>query len=125
VSSSAAAISDETPIHRIGGASVENLYLKPVEARLVPPGISVFHGGSPADAAEAMRRRFPRMAPRGQTVVGTTTAGRIRQAGFDVTMDATARFSQHARLVHPDGAGGFTQENLEPLAQSFTNHSGL
>jgi hypothetical protein len=65
------------------------------------------------------------MALRGQTVVGTTTAGRIREAGFDVIMDPTTRFPQHARLIHPDGEDGFTQDNLERLSQAFEDHTGL
>jgi hypothetical protein len=104
---------------------VANFSLKPAERNLVPPGISTLQGGTPAEAAEAMRKRFPRMAPRGKTVVGTATAGRIRQAGFDVIMNPTPRFPQHARLVHPDGADGFTQENLERLAKCFEDHPGL
>jgi len=35
------------------------------------------------------------------------------------------RFPQHGRLIHPSGAAGFTQENLERLAQCFTNETGL
>jgi hypothetical protein len=40
-------------------------------------------------------------------------------------MNATPRFPQHARLIHPGGVEGFNQENLERLAQCFTDHSGL
>ena len=58
-------VEDDVPIHRIGGGSVENLSLKPAEEGLDPVGISTLRGGTPAEAAEAMRRRFPRMAPRG------------------------------------------------------------
>lgn len=118
-------IPDDMPIHRIGGGTVDNLSLKPAEAALIPPGISTLAGGSPAEAAEAMRRQFPRKAPRGRTVVGSTTAGEIRRAGFDVIMDASRRFPQHARLIHPDGADGFSRENLERLAQCFQDSSGL
>ncbi len=118
-------IPDDAPIHRIGGGSAGNLALKPAETTLTPPGISTFHGGTPAKAAEAMRRQYRRIAPRDQTVVSTATAGRIREAGFDVIMDPTKRFPQHARLIHPDGADGFTQENLERLAQAFEDHTGL
>ena len=67
-------IPDDVPIHRIGGGSAANLALKPLEKTLVPPGISTPQGGTPAEAAEAMRRQYRRMAPRGQTVVGATTA---------------------------------------------------
>jgi hypothetical protein len=118
-------VSDDTPIHRIGGGSVTNLALKAAEAALVPPGISTLAGGSPAEAAEAMRRRFPRKAPKGQTLVGSSTVAQIRSAGFDVIMDPTARFPQHARLIHPDGSAGFSQENLERLAKAFADQTGL
>jgi len=123
--SSPGGISDDTTIHRIGGGGAANLLPKPVERMLVPPGISTLQRGTPTEAAEAMRQRYRRMAPHGQTVVGTTTAGRIREAGFDVIMDPTARFPQHARLIHPDGLDGFTQENLDRLAQCFEDHTGL
>jgi hypothetical protein len=113
------------PIHRIGGGAAANLLPRPAERMLVPPGISTLQGGTPAEAAAAMRSRYRRMAPAGQTMVGTTTAGKIREAGFDVIIDPTARFPQHARLIHPDGLDGFTQENLDRLAQCFEDHPGL
>jgi hypothetical protein len=118
-------IDDDAVIHRIGGGSVENLVLKPAEQTLIPPGISTLHGGSPDEAADAMRRRFPRMAPKGKTIVGTTTAGQIRQAGFDIMRDPTPRFPHHARLLHPEGADGFNRENLDRLALTFENRAGL
>jgi hypothetical protein len=116
---------DEVVVHRIGGGAVANLTLTPAELALDPPGISVLWGGSPADAALAMRRQFPRKAPSGRTVVGSTTVGRIRAAGFDVIMNATRRFPQHARLIHPQGAAGFTDANLRRLASEFQDQSGL
>jgi hypothetical protein len=125
MSASTDAVLDDLAIHRVGGGSTNNLALKPAEAGLVPPGISMLSGGAAAEAAEAMRKRFPRMAPRGKTVVGSTTAGAIREAGFDVIMNATPNFPQHARLIHPDGVAGFNQENLERLAECFEDQSGL
>jgi hypothetical protein len=119
------ALTDDTLVHRVGGGSATNLTLKPREAILNPPGISMLLGDKPEEAAEAMRRQFPRMAPRGRTTVGSTTAGQIRAAGFDVIMDATPRFPQHARLVHPQGAAGFTNDNLKHLARCFQDHTGL
>jgi hypothetical protein len=118
-------IEDDEPIHRIGGGSVENLSLKSEESQLIPPGISTLRGGTPAEAAAAMRRQFPRMAIRGKTVVGSSIAGQIRSAGFDVIMDATKRFPQHARLIHPDGVAGFLEENLDRLSKCFVNHFGM
>jgi hypothetical protein len=40
-------------------------------------------------------------------------------------MNPTARFPQHARLIHPGGAAGFNRENLERLAKEFVNPPGL
>jgi hypothetical protein len=116
---------DETPVHRVGGGSVVNLKLKPREATLNPPGISMLQCGTPQEAAEAMRRQFPRMAPPGGTVVSSSTVEKIRAAGFDVIMDATSRFPQHVRLIHPQGVAGFTDVNLTRLAQCFQDHTGL
>jgi hypothetical protein len=125
MTASQASLPDETLIHRIGGGSAANLALNPRELALSPPGISLLQGVSAAEAAGAMRRQFPRKAPRGRTVVGSTTAGQIRTMGFDVIMDPTPRFRQHARLIHPQGADGFTEENLQRLAQCFQDQSGL
>lgn len=47
-------------IHRIGGASVENLRLKPKEAALKIPGISVLKSPTPGEAARQMRIAFPK-----------------------------------------------------------------
>jgi hypothetical protein len=116
---------DDTLVHRVGGGSVTNLLPKPREATLNPPGISMLLGGTAREAAEAMRRQFPRKAPRGRTTVGITTVGQIRAAGFDVIMDATPRFPQHARLIHPQGVSGFSDDNLKRLAQCFQDHTGL
>lgn len=119
------ALPDDTLVHRVGGGSAGNLILKPQEATLNPPGISMLLCGTPREAAEAMRRQFPRKAPRGSTIVGSTTVGQIRAAGFDVIIDATPRFPQHARLIHPQGVAGFTDDNLKRLAQCFQDHTGL
>jgi hypothetical protein len=125
MSSAGNEVGDDVAIHRIGGGSVENLALKPTEEDLDPPGISVFHGGRPGEAAAAMRRHFPRMARRGKAVVGSTIALKVRAAGFNVIMNPTPRFPQHARLIHPAGVAGFTRENLERLAKCFDNQEGL
>ena len=42
-------------LHRIGGASLDNLRLKPRDAALAPPGISVILAPGPADAVREMR----------------------------------------------------------------------
>jgi hypothetical protein len=118
-------LDDHVVIHRIGGGFLENLAIKAAEKTLDPPGISAHQGGTPEEAAEAMRRHFPRMAPRGATSVGTATVGGIRAAGFDVIINPTPRFPQHVRLIHPAGADGFTTENLAMLAWCFENRTGL
>jgi hypothetical protein len=125
MSGGAGAVPDDTPIHRIGGGSPDNLALKPAEAALLPPGISVLAGSGPAEAAAAMRRYFPRLAPSGATIVGSTTAGQVRLIGFDVIMKPSRRLPSHARLIHPDGSAGFSEENLAKLAGCFVNHTGL
>ncbi|MFN8494792.1 MAG: hypothetical protein U0350_44730 [Caldilineaceae bacterium] len=33
----------------------------------------------------------------------------------------SARFPNHARLIHPDGVAGFNDSNLAKLAQAFEN----
>ena len=53
-------LSGDDGIHRVGGNELENLQLKPAEAKLSPPGISVLKGGTPQDAAKQMREAFPK-----------------------------------------------------------------
>ncbi|MFT5522769.1 MAG: RHS repeat-associated protein, partial [Pirellulaceae bacterium] len=117
--------SDEA--QRIGGGAASNLTLKPAEERLDPPGISVHIGGTPEDAAEAMRRVFGRRSTLGRLarVVGTAEIAAIRRAGFDVIPDPTRNFPNHGRLIHPCGVSGFTPENLAELSRVFTDTSGL
>lgn len=78
-------------IHRIGGGSIDNLRLKPIEARLDPPDISVLKGGSPSGAAEQMRTAFPNATKLHEStrIVGSATEDAIRDAGFDVLPDPT------------------------------------
>jgi hypothetical protein len=116
-------ISPETVVHRVGGGSVANLRLSPLDAQQTPPGISVLLGGTPQEAVAQLRRAFPRSRKWQQHAhtVGTTTAAAIREAGFDILPDPTARFPNHARLIHPRGLVGFTDENLQTLATTFRN----
>lgn len=113
----------DTLVHRVGGGSVDNLRLSPLEEALTPPGISVLLGGTPQEAADQMRRAFPRSRKwqEASRSVGTATTGAVRQTGFDVVPDATARFANHARVIHPDGVDGFNDGNLDRLAQTFEN----
>ena len=119
-------IAPETIVHRVGGGTVENLRLSSLEQKLTPPGISVLLGGTPQEAAAQMRNAFPRSRKWRETAhtVGTTTVAAVRRAGFEIVPDPTARFPNHARFIHPDGAGGFMDANLERLAQTFQNTTG-
>jgi hypothetical protein len=106
----------------------KNLGLKPHEAKLDPPGISVLIGGTPAGTAAAFRRVFGPKSSLGRaaSTVGTAEIDRIRAVGFDIVPVPTSNFPNHGRIVHPtDGAAGFTPENLERLSQVFTNSTGL
>jgi hypothetical protein len=119
-------LTSETVLHRIGGSRIANLRLKPPEEALSPPGFSVLLGGTPDDAAEQMRQAFPdprkfaRLHGLAETV-GEATIAAIRAAGFDVLPDPSTKFPNHARVIHPDGAAGFNDVNLERLARAFTD----
>jgi hypothetical protein len=115
-------------VHRVGGGDEKNLGLKPHEAKLDPPGISVLIGGTPAETAAAFRRVFGPKSSLGRaaSTVGTAEVERIRSVGFDIVPVPTSNFPNHGRIVHPTyGAAGFTPENLERLSQVFTNSTGL
>ena len=120
-------MNSDLPVHRIGGGDASNLALKPAEARLTPPGISVLLGGTPPEAAAEMRSAFPnatRLLESAKTV-GTGTVAQIRAAGFDVIAAPSRNLPNHGRIIHSLGAAGFTPENLEKLAQQLTNTTGL
>ena len=51
--------------------------------------------------------------------VASATVKEIRAAGFAVIRDSTKRFANHGRIIHPDGLMGFTETNIEQLAQAF------
>ena len=113
--------------HRIGGGSASNLELKPQEAKLNPPSISVLIGGTPQQAAADWRRVFTKPGPSAKaSAVGTADIDAVRQLGFDVIPLPTPNFPNHGRLIHPaDGEAGFNQENLDSLAQEFTDTTVL
>jgi hypothetical protein len=119
-------IKPETIVHRVGGGRVENLRLSALDRQEEPPGISVLLGGTPQEAADQMRAAFPgsRKWLATADVVGTTTAEAIRQVGFEILPDPTNRFSNHARLIHPEGEAGFTDERLELLSKIFKDTAG-
>jgi hypothetical protein len=113
-------------IHRIGGASIENLRLKPKEATLNPPGISVLKSPTPGEAAAEMRAAYPDATGLHEAAktVGSSTTEAIRSAGFDVIAASSRRLPNHHRLIHPEGVAGFTDENLTRLAEAFVNTTG-
>jgi hypothetical protein len=113
-------------IHRIGGANVENLRLKPREATLNPPGISVIKAPTPGAAAQEIRAGFPkatRLHEQAKTIGSATEEG-IRSAGFDIIPTPSASLPNHHRIIHPNGAAGFNDANLERLAEVFVNTTG-
>lgn len=105
---------------------MENLRLKPREATLNPPGISLLQSTSPSEAARQMREAFPAADRLHETaqVVGSTTSDQIRCAGFDIIPNPTRKLPNHYRLIHPDGVMGFNDENLARLSAVFTDTSG-
>lgn len=107
-------------IHRTGGGAIANLRLKPPEATLTPPGISVLQAPTPGEAAAQTRAAFPKAA----RVVGTTSEALIRSTGFDVVANPTRKFPGHHRIIHPDGVTWFTDANLARLAEVFSNTAG-
>lgn len=113
-------------IHRIGGGTVDNLRLKPAEMGLDPPGISVLKSPTPGEAASQLRKTFPRAMQLHEDAetVGSTTEELIRIAGFDIIPNPTRKLPNHYRIIHPDGAAGFTDENLARLADAFTTTTG-
>lgn len=117
---------DVRDMHRIGGSSVENLRLKPREAMLSPPGISLLQAPPPEDAAHQMREAFPAAEGLHEAaqVISSTTVDNIREAGFDIISNPTKRLPNHYRLIHPDGVAGFNDENLTRLSAVFTETSG-
>lgn len=118
-------LADDVVVHRVGGASVPTLRLKPGEVLLAPPGLSVLLGGTPQEAADTMRtvfgsRKWMRLA----SEVGTATVAAIRAVGFDVIVTPTPNLPTHGRVVHPAGAAGFTDANLALLAGVFLLTTG-
>ena len=105
---------------------MENLRLKPREATLNLPGISLLHAQSPREAARQIREAFPAADELHEAaqVIGSTTVDKIRSAGFDVIPNPTKRLPNHYRLIHPDGVAGFNDENLGRLSAVFTETSG-
>jgi hypothetical protein len=113
-------------IHRIGGASIENLRLKPREAKLNPPGISVIKAPIPGAAAQEMRTGLPKaknLHEQAKTI-GPASEEAIHAAGFDVIPTPSTVLPNHHRIIHPQGAAGFNDANLARLAEAFVNTTG-
>jgi len=73
-----------------------------------------------------MRESFPmatQLRESAQTI-GSTGEALIRHTGFDVIPDPTRRLPNHYRLIHPDRAAGFNDENLARLASVFIDTPG-
>ena len=106
---------------------MENLRLKPREATLHLPGISLLHAPSPEEAARQMREAFSAADELHEAaqVIGSTTADKIRSAGFDVIANPTRKLPNHYRLIHPHGVVGFNDENLARLSAVCIETSGL
>lgn len=113
-------------IHRIGGANVENLRLKDRETKLKQPGISVLRSASPGEAAQQMREAFPEVEKlvEAANLVASTSEELIRSVGFDIIHVPSKTLPNHHRIVHPDGAEGFSDSNLEKLVAVFVNTKG-
>jgi hypothetical protein len=113
-------------IHRIGGATVENLRLKPMEASLAVPGISVLKSPGPREAGRQMRIAFPkaRVLHRQARTVGSTSEELIRSVGFDIIPAPSNALPNHYRIIHPAGVAGFNDGDLARLAQVFVNTTG-
>ena len=120
------AIAPDTPVHRVGGGNAVNLRLSAADILETPPGISVLFGGTPQEAAVQMRRAFPRSRKwqAASGTVGTAPLAAVRRAGFDVLLDPTARFPNHGRLIHSNGAAAFDDANLSALSQAFLDTTG-
>ena len=105
---------------------MDNLRLKPREATLDPPGISVLKAPSPAEAARQIREAFPSAEALHEAaqVIGSTTVDNIRRAGFDVLARPTKKLPNHYRLTHAEGVAGFDDANLARLSAVFRETSG-
>src|SRR4051794_29089742 len=104
-------------IHRIGGAGAENLRLKPREATLNPPGISVLKAPTPGAAAQEIRTGLPKakhLHEQAKTI-GSASEEAIRATGFDVIPAPSAALPNHHRIIHPEGVAGFNDANLARL----------
>ena len=108
-------------LHRIGGGSAENLRLKTREVQLEPPGISVLKASAPGEAARQIMETFAdaKRLQQAARVVGSSSVDKIRSAGFEVIAKPTRKLPNHHRIIHPEGAAGFNEDNLKKLSEVF------
>jgi hypothetical protein len=108
-------------IHRIGGATVENLRLKAKEAALSPPGISVIKASAPAEAAQEIRSAFPAATGLHEQAktIGSASIDAIRKAGFDVIPKPSKALPNHQSTRPFRWGGRFSDENLVRLAEAL------
>jgi hypothetical protein len=73
-----------------------------------------------------MRTALPRARKLHEAAMtmGSTTEPLIRSAGFDVIPAPSETLPNHYRIIHPQGAAGFTDENLCRLALVFEVTTG-
>lgn len=118
------AVADDTLIHRFGRLDIESLRLKDAEKRLTPPGISVLIGGTAEDAAAAMVHAYPDPRKHSRVhemvkEVQSTSARKIRDAGFDIVAVPSRKLTTHGQIIHREGVQGFSDENLALLLAAF------
>jgi hypothetical protein len=80
----------------------------------------------PGEASSQMRAAFPKASKLHEAAktVGSTSEDLIHGTGFDIRHNPTKKLPNHYRLIHPDRASGFIDENLAKLAEVFTNTTG-
>ena len=73
-----------------------------------------------------MREAFPKAKSLHEAAhtVGSSSEKLIRGTGFDVIPVPSATLPNHHRIIHPEGAAGFSDQNLARLAEVFVNTTG-
>jgi len=100
--------------------------LKPKETTLPVPGISALKCSSADDAAQQIRAAFPLAVDLHEAakIIGSTTEELIRNAGFEIMPAPTKKLPNHYRVIHANGAAGFSDTNLARWAQAFVETTG-
>jgi hypothetical protein len=121
-------------LFRIGGGKASNLKIKNSEKGLSPPGISLFIGRNAQEVSLLFKTTILAQIASGaisqgrgldlisqSSIVGQSTLKGIMSSGFSVMPNPTAKFPNHARLVHPIGSEGFNLENRQTLSKQFVD----